>query len=106
MLYQPEFEDVEKLKQLMNMLEDRNVWRDIGNQETAIAVRTNRGAELTWIDDVAIVRSKFKGNEHDSGQLMVVGPSRMQYEKIVAMIDYAAGLIEKMYMNQGGDDSE
>lgn len=106
MLYQPEFEDVEKLKQLMNMLEDRNVWRDIGNQETAIAVRTNRGAELTWIDDVAIVRSKFKVNEHDSGQLMVVGPSRMQYEKIVAMIDYAAGLIEKMYMNQGGDDNE
>ena len=106
MLYQPEFEDIEKLKQLMNMLEDRNVWRDIGNQETAIAVRTNRGAELTWIDDVAIVRSKFKVNEHDSGQLMVVGPSRMQYEKIVAMIDYAAGLIEKMYMNQGGDDNE
>ncbi|MBR2825328.1 MAG: heat-inducible transcription repressor HrcA [Solobacterium sp.] len=106
MLYQPEFEDIEKLKQLMSMLDDTNVWREIGNQEKAVAIRTNHGAELTWIDDVAIVRSRFKVNNHDSGQLMVVGPSRMQYEKIVAMIDYAAGLIEKMYMNQGGDNDE
>lgn len=106
MLYQPEFEDINKLKQLMHMLDDHTVWRDIGNQEAAIAVTTNRGAELTWFNDVAVVRSTFRMNEHDKGQLMVVGPSRMNYDRIVAMINYAAEMIEKMYFSMGGDDSE
>lgn len=105
MLYQPEFEDIEKLKQLMTMLDDSKVWRELGNQDRAVAIRTNHGAELTWIDDVAVVRSHFKVNEHDTGQLMVVGPSRMHYDKIVAMIDYVASMIEKMYMKKGGDNN-
>lgn len=106
MLYQPEFEDINKLKQLMSMLDDSTVWRDIGNQETAVAVTTNRGAELTWFNDVAVVRSTFRVNEHDKGQLMVVGPSRMNYDRIVAMINYAAQMIEKMYYSIGGDENE
>ena len=33
MLYQPEFADIEKLKQLMSMLEDSSVWRELANHE-------------------------------------------------------------------------
>ena len=101
MLYQPEFEDISKLKELMNMLDDSSVWRRIGNDEHAL-VTTARGAELTWYNDVAIVRSTFRVNDSESGQLMVVGPSRMNYDQIVGMLDYVAQMIEKMYMKTGG----
>ena len=101
MLYQPEFEDITKLKQLMTMLNDTSDWRRIGTQENAVAVTTKRGAELTWFNDVAIVRSTFKVNENEQGQLMVVGPSRMDYDQIISMLQYAARMIEKMY-NAGG----
>ncbi len=105
MLYQPEFGDIEKLKGLMSLLEDQSVWRDIGHHENAVALRTSRGAELTWLNDMAIVRSTFHVNDNESGQLMVVGPSRMNYESVVAMIEYAADMIEKMY-NRGGGRNE
>jgi heat-inducible transcriptional repressor len=101
MLYQPEFEDIAKLKQLMTMLNDTSDWRRIGTQENAVAVTTKRGAELTWFNDVAVVRSTFKVNENEQGQLMVVGPSRMDYDQIISMLQYAARMIEKMY-NAGG----
>ena len=101
MLYQPEFEDISKLKQLMSMLDDSTVWRRIGSDEHAL-VTTARGAELTWYNDVAIVRSTFRVNDSESGQLMVVGPSRMNYDQIVGMLDYVAQMIEKMYMKTGG----
>ena len=104
MLYQPEFEDIGKLKKLMSMLDDSKVWRDIGNSETAVAVTTSQGTELTWLNDVAIVRSSFKVNDTERGQLMVVGPSRMNYDQVVSMIGYAARLIEKMYSAGGGKD--
>lgn len=104
MLYQPEFEDINKLKELMNMLNDSTVWRSVHENENAVAIRTNKGAELTWFNDVAVVKSSFKVNENETGQLMVVGPSRMNYDKIVSMIEYAAQMIEKMYRRKDGDD--
>ena len=101
MLYQPEFEDINKLKELMMMLDDSTVWRRLGSSEHAV-VTTTKGAELTWVNDVAIVRSTFRVNDGESGQLMVVGPSRMNYEQIVGMLDYVAQMIEKMYRKTGG----
>ena len=101
MLYQPEFEDISKLKELMMMLDDSKVWRRLGSNEHAV-VTTAKGAELTWVNDVAIVRSTFRVNDQESGQLMVVGPSRMNYEQIVGMLDYVAQMIEKMYSKTGG----
>ncbi len=102
MLYQPEFEDISKLKQLMTLLDDANVWRKLNENERALAVTTSSGAEMTWIDDVAVVRSKFHVTEEETGHLMVVGPSRMNYDKVVAMLEYAAGMIEKMYRKRSG----
>jgi heat-inducible transcriptional repressor len=104
MLYQPEFEDINKLKELMNMLNDNTVWRSVHENENAIAVRTSKGAELTWFNDVAVVKSSFKVNDNETGQLMVVGPSRMNYDKIVSMIEYAAEMIEKMYKRRDDDN--
>jgi heat-inducible transcriptional repressor len=102
MLYQPEFEDINKMKQLMSMLDDTTCWKNMTGDANAVAV-TTKGAELTWINDLAIVRQKFHVNEEETGEFMVVGPSRMNYDKIVAMVEYAAKMIEKMYNEGGGD---
>ncbi|MBQ9327339.1 MAG: heat-inducible transcription repressor HrcA [Solobacterium sp.] len=101
MLYQPEFEDITKLKELMTMLDDSSVWRNIGTDKRAL-VTTAKGAELTWFNDVAIVRSTFRVNDSETGQLMVVGPSRMNYDQVVGMLGYVAQMIEKMYRKAGG----
>ncbi len=105
MLYQPEFEDINKLKQLMTMFDDVTVWKKMDASQNALAVTTKRGAQLTWYNDLAVVRSKFRVNDNETGELMVVGPSRMNYDRVIAMIDYAARMIEKMY-NAGGSDNE
>lgn len=105
MLYQPEFGDINRLRQLMMMFDDSSVWKRIGKTDNALAVTTQRGTQLAWVDDLAVVRSKFRVRGSESGELMVVGPSRMNYDKVVAMLDYTARMIEKMY-NSGGDDSD
>ena len=106
-LYQPEFSDINKLKKLMGMLEGApsSSWRQLSDRENAVAVTTQKGAELTWINDVAVVRSNFKVKDGETGQLMVVGPSRMNYDKIITMLQYVAKMIEKMYTD-GGDDHD
>lgn len=105
MLYQPEFEDINKLKKMMTLFNDATVWKKMNEEENAVAVSTRSGAELTWYNDLAVVRSKFKVSDEETGEFMVIGPSRMNYDKVVSMVEYAARMIEKMY-NSGGDDSE
>lgn len=104
-LYQPEFEDISKLKKLMSMLDNSKVWKQIGNTENAVEVSTRSGAQLTWVNDLAVVRRKFKVTDKDSGEFVVVGPSRMDYEKVVTAVDYVSQLIENMYNGEGDDSS-
>lgn len=103
MLYQPEFADIEKLKSLMLMLENTNLWRDIDKGPDELALNTLTGSRLIWLDDVAVITSKFKINDEE-GQFMVVGPPRMDYEKIVGMIEYISSSIEKMYRSTNDDE--
>ncbi|MPM61352.1 Heat-inducible transcription repressor HrcA [bioreactor metagenome] len=101
MLYQPEFADIERLKELMSMLENSQLWRDIGDGKGNLFLKTSDNSQLVWLDDMAVVSSKFKVNSEEEAQLMLVGPSRMDYDHIVSLIEYLAENIEKM-LNQGG----
>lgn len=105
LLYQPEFEDISKLKKLMSMLDSSTVWKQIGSNENAVEISTRSGAQLTWVNDLAVVRHKFKVSDQESGEFVVVGPSRMDYEKIVTAVEYVSKMIENMY-HAKGDDSD
>lgn len=107
MLYQPEFADIEKLKKLMRMLEDSSLWRQLANHEGDVAIRIGNdvGAnQLLQLDDVAVIASTFKISDHEEGQLMIVGPTRMQYNRVVTLMEYMSKAIEQMYgeEDQGG----
>lgn len=103
-LFQPEFEDITKMKKLIGMFEDRDVWKNMDENANAVALTMRSGSQLTWVNDLAVVRSKFHINGDDSGELMIVGPSRMEYDRIVPLLDYVARMIEEAYWK--GDDHE
>lgn len=105
-LYQPEFEDIAKLKQLMTMLDSSSVWKQIGTKQNAVEVSTRSGAHLTWVDDLAVVRHKFRVADNESGEFVVVGPSRMNYEKVITAVEYVSSMIENMYNAKGDDSSD
>ncbi|NLC96100.1 MAG: heat-inducible transcription repressor HrcA [Erysipelotrichaceae bacterium] len=102
-LYQPEYSDIEKIKELMSMLDDNTVWRRLGYNDENVGIVTATGSQLQWFDDVAVVKSSFKVNKLEEGKLMVVGPSRMDYSKIVAVLEYVTDMLERIY-GQGGND--
>ena len=98
MMYQPEFADIEKMKNLMKMLDDSDLWRNIGDNENRLLIRKDGSSnELIWLDDnMAVITSSFQAGD-EVGKLMVVGPSRMDYNKIMQILDLAAAFIESQY---------
>jgi len=103
-LYQPDFADIEKLKKLMIMMEDHQVWRDIGEGRGEMMLKTSETSQLVWLEGVAVVSSKFKVNQEEEGQLMLVGPSRMEYNRVVSLIDYLAKCIEELFDKGESDE--
>lgn len=97
MLYQPEFADIEKMKNIMKMLEDSTLWRSIGNNDNRLRLQSAGSRnELVWLDDMAVVSSTFEIGG-DEGRLMVVGPSRMDYNHIISALDFASAFIEAQF---------
>jgi len=97
LLNQPEFADIGKLKQLLGMFENSAIWRDIGQDRNALKLTHSNHSSLVWMDDVAVVTSTFSLDDDESGQLMVVGPSRMEYDRVVALMEFMSKAIEKIY---------
>ncbi|MBE6116252.1 MAG: heat-inducible transcription repressor HrcA [Erysipelotrichaceae bacterium] len=97
MLYQPEFADIEKMRNIMKMLEDSKLWRSLGNNDNRLKLTTTDDKnQLVWFDDMAVVSSKFRVGDEE-GKLMVLGPSRMDYNRIVSVLDFAAEFIEQQF---------
>ncbi|QIK70264.1 heat-inducible transcription repressor HrcA [Erysipelothrix sp. HDW6C] len=105
MLYQPEFSNIEKLRQLMGMLENSEMWREISINHENLRLTKGSHSELVWVDDMAVVSSKFQLTENSEHQLMVVGPNRMEYGRVVSLIDYVSEMVEKVY-GKGGQDEQ
>jgi heat-inducible transcriptional repressor len=96
MLYQPEFADIEKMRNIMKMLEDSKLWRSLDSNDSLKLTSVNDKNQLIWFDDMAVVSSKFRMGDEE-GKLMIVGPSRMDYNRIVSVLDFAAEFIEEQF---------
>ncbi|NLA78150.1 MAG: heat-inducible transcription repressor HrcA [Erysipelothrix sp.] len=102
LLNQPEFADIEKLKQVMKLLENSALWRSLGHNKGDLLLQKDDQAQLVWMNDMAVVSSSIKIKDHNHAQLMVLGPNRMDYNRILSMIKTLTKAIEQIY----GKESE
>ena len=102
MMYQPEYADIEKLKELTKFFDDSKLFRSLVDHQSKcdnVVAVTPKGTELVWKDDLAIVTSEIKlsNNPNDNARLMVVGPRRMEYSRVVSLLDFICKEIEEMF---------
>lgn len=92
---QPEFNNVNELKQIVSLLKDSNSLSVMANNSQMVLKKDEKN-ELMWMDNIAIASSKFKIND-DEARLMVVGPSRMDYQSVLSMLDYISKKMEQYF---------
>ncbi|WP_041138233.1 heat-inducible transcriptional repressor HrcA [Beduini massiliensis] len=107
MLYQPEFNDVNKLRRLVSAFENSQMWQSIGlNEEEGVTVKIGQPLPLTELEDVSVISGSFKTGSHSSGTISVIGPTRMPYEQVVSLVDYVSKNIEELFFNDDDEDDE
>lgn len=106
MMYQPDFADLERLKELMSMMNDAKLLRELGEGKAEVSLQTSENSRLMWIDDLAVVSSKLHIGSDEEAQLMLVGPSRMNYERVLSLINYLTANIEELLSKGDGNDEK
>ena len=90
LLNQPEFRDVEKIKGLLNMLEEDKLLCDILHMQDSEGVVVTIGQENKYsgIRDCSMVQATYRVDGQVIGTLAVLGPTRMEYGKIVSVLEF------------------
>ena len=80
----PEFNEVNKIKNIVSKLDDESLKKI---EETNEGINIYIGKENELDEDLTIVKTKIKVGSKDS-TLAIIGPKRMEYEKVVSLLEY------------------
>lgn len=90
LLNQPEFRDVERVKDLLGILEEEKVLKDIlhAGENSGLKITIGSENKFTGIQDCSMVQATYHLNGRVVGTMAVLGPTRMEYGKIISVMDY------------------
>ena len=97
-LDQPEFRDVDKIRLLVEIMEDKKQLLDIINRDFSGNVKVYIGSELGFpeMENCSLVVSSFKMKDQPSGRLAVLGPMRMEYNHIIPTMEYISEVLNQV----------
>lgn len=91
-LEQPEFDNIDKIKDLFKKLDDEFLLQEI-KKDDSNNIEVYIGSENKLDDDVAVIKTNFKTNS-DEGTLAIIGPKRMEYSRVMSLLKYMKENIE------------
>ncbi len=96
-LDQPEFRDVDKIRLLVKLMEDKQRLLDIINRDFSGKVKIYIGSELGFpeMENCSLVVSSYKIRNQPSGRLAVLGPVRMEYNHIIPTLEYVSEVLSQ-----------
>ena len=91
-LMQPEFSTPEKIRDIISKFEDKQIINKITEEDEGINIYI--GSETEFDDDVTIIKTKYNLNGEE-GTIALIGPKRMEYDRVVTLLDYITNSIDK-----------
>ncbi|MCE5287009.1 MAG: heat-inducible transcriptional repressor HrcA [Pelosinus sp.] len=90
LLSQPEFQDVEKVKGLLTMLEEERLLCDIMKMkgQEGVVVTIGHENKYSGIQDCSMVQATYRVDGQVVGTVAVLGPTRMEYGKIMTVLEF------------------
>jgi heat-inducible transcriptional repressor len=89
-------EDVDRAKRVLRTLEEKDLivrLLDRTLEAPGICVFIGAEANLPDLTDISVVASTYGGEGRPLGTIGVIGPSRMNYSKLIPLVDFTAEVI-------------
>lgn len=93
---QPEFkDDANKIKKLLELFDSPEVFREAEQDGEEISIHI--GGETKDDEDVSIISAKVNIPGQKEGSIAIIGPKRMDYDKVVTSMEYLIKELEKKF---------
>ena len=97
----PEFTDINKMKLLFETIEEKNrlaaiISRCIEGDTQEVQITIGAENALPGIEDCTLIASRYVIDENTRGSLGILGPTRMEYARAIALVDYVARLFGRV----------
>lgn len=100
-LEQPEFKNTEKMRLLVRIIEDKQHLLGLINRDFSDRARVYIGRELEspGMEDCSLVVSDYRRKNKPQGKLAVLGPVRMEYNRIIPVLEYISDVLSEALEN-------
>lgn len=91
-LNQPEFNNIDKVRDILEKLDEEKIVDLVEEKDNDIKIYI--GKENNLDNDMTVIKTKYK-TPLEEGTIAIVGPKRMEYDRVVALLDYIKSNLEK-----------
>ncbi len=95
-LTQPEFQNIGKIQDLFEAIERQEVIKAVNVNEMGISVRIGQDNKITAMKDCTVITIPYDAGDGDYGAIALFGPTRMEYQKVIPLLEYIAKNIKKI----------
>ena len=90
MLEYPEYSDVNKARNFLAVLESKDTLRKLVSRDGGMEISIRIGPEnqVPEMNDCSIVTASYRVGDHSSGTLGIIGPTRMNYNRVISVLDF------------------
>ncbi len=88
--------DLEKMRKLVNLIESNEFLKYL-NSEEGVKVQIGDENKMTDLDDMSVVSASISINDDKKGTISLVGPKRMDYDKVLSAIEIVQEELNKFF---------
>lgn len=103
----PEFKEVQKAKEFLNILDEKKIMSEILNSTSGnkneIIIQIGNENVIEGIKDCSIVTASYSIDDYVIGAIGIIGPTRMDYSKVVSSMNYIRNKINQEILKLLGD---
>lgn len=99
----PEFSNPAKLRELLALLEERTRLLELLDQVSkpeGISIFFGREKNQDGFQEYTLISSAYQGQDTPLGVVGVIGPIRMDYAKVVPLVEFTAQVISRLLKNR------
>lgn len=97
MLNQPEFQDVEKIRNLFQIFEEgEQIKKVLHPAAGGLTVTIGGENSLKELQDCSVISATYRVEGEALGMIGLIGPTRMDYSRAIAMVDYMTRTLNEL----------
>lgn len=93
----PEFRDVDRIREIMNAINDNKINSLISTQSHGLTVRIGQENKIQVMSDCAVISVPYQIGDDEGGTIAVIGPTRMEYRRVIPLLEYIAKNMSKLF---------